>query len=112
MANTPGASCKILHSGCRVLHYAGHANDKALAFESRRETEGEIAEPLAFSIVSVDLDQAAVHFADLFCDALINNSGMFTVREAFETAFKTVGANHLNQLKKGGQFLLLPKGEL
>lgn len=38
---------KILNSGCQMLHYAGHANDNFLAFESSVETECGVTEPLA-----------------------------------------------------------------
>lgn len=37
---------KILNSGCQVLHYAGHANDNCLAFESSRKTECGVVEEL------------------------------------------------------------------
>lgn len=37
---------RILNYGCQVLHYAGHADDNFLAFESSVETECGVAEPL------------------------------------------------------------------
>eukprot|EP00903_Cladosiphon_okamuranus_P020622 g18932.t1 len=122
---------KVLNSWCQMLHYPDHANGKVLEFESSRETECGVAEPLGTvpmknigdalveagvpHVVAVKkgqsvFDQAAVQFADLFYDALINNSGMFTVREAFDTALKSVDTSHLIQPKeKGDRFLLLPK---
>eukprot|EP00752_Nemacystus_decipiens_P002487 g2338.t2 len=143
---------KILNSGCQMLHYAGHANDNCLAFESCVETECGVAEPLGVAplksmfqagategvitrlvfvgsccsensgnafveagvphVVAVRKgqsvsDRAALQFSDLFYDALIN---MFTVREAFETALRTVDASKFNLPKeKGDHFLLLPR---
>lgn len=37
---------RMLNSRCQVLHYAGHANDNFLAFESSVPTECGVVEPL------------------------------------------------------------------
>eukprot|EP00903_Cladosiphon_okamuranus_P015149 g14007.t2 len=143
---------RIRNDGCQVFHYAGHADDNYLAFESSVETECGVAEPLevghlksifevggvktklvfissccsedsgkAFVAAGVPhvvavkngqsiQDQAALQFSILFYEALINDGGRYTVREAFEAALRTVDASPFNVPKNpGDHFLLLPK---
>ncbi|CAN0154905.1 unnamed protein product [Hapterophycus canaliculatus] len=57
-------------------------------------------------------DQAARHFSELFYDALIEDGGTYTLREAFDNACNTVNTTHSDeQACEGNHFLLLPKGK-
>lgn len=45
-----------------------------------------------------------------FYDALMNEHGRYTVRQAFDIAFNTVNADNPNTPPQGDHFLLLPPG--
>ncbi|CAM9791615.1 unnamed protein product, partial [Ectocarpus fasciculatus] len=57
-------------------------------------------------------DEEARHFSAVFYDALFENGGRYTVKQAFDIALNFVNATHSGAPKHhpGGQFLLLPKG--
>ncbi|CAM9741858.1 unnamed protein product, partial [Ectocarpus sp. 12 AP-2014] len=152
VANTMNLT-RLLHSGCLMLHYAGHGNDEYLAFESTTEWKCGIMEPLKMEylknlfrvggIVKTQLvfisscsseasgnvfvaagvphvvavkhnagvtDEAARVFATVFYDALFQNGGRSTVKQAFEMALNCVNATHLGAPKyEEDLFLLLPR---
>ncbi|CBJ30255.1 SH2 domain containing protein [Ectocarpus siliculosus] len=144
---------RLLHSGCLLLHYAGHGNDEYLAFESTTEWKCGIMEPLKVKylknlfrvdgIVKTQLvfisscsseasgnvfvaagvphvvavkhnagvtDGAAREFANVFYNALFENGGRSTVKQAFDMALNCVNATHLGAPKhEEDLFLLLPR---
>ncbi|CAM9461294.1 unnamed protein product [Ectocarpus sp. 13 AM-2016] len=154
VANTMNLT-RLLHSGCLMLHYAGHGNDEYLAFESTTEWMCGIMEPLKMEylknlfrvggIVKTQLvfisscsseasgnvfvaagvphvvavkhnalltDGTARKFATVFYDALFENGGRSTVKQAFDMALNCVNATHLGAPKyEEDLFLLLPRGK-
>ncbi|CAN0532236.1 unnamed protein product, partial [Ectocarpus sp. 12 AP-2014] len=58
-------------------------------------------------------DEEARHFSTVFYDALFENGGRYTVKQAFDIALNFVNATHSSAPNKhaGGHFLLLPKGK-
>ncbi|CAM9707476.1 unnamed protein product, partial [Ectocarpus sp. 12 AP-2014] len=154
VANTINLT-RLLHSGCRMLHFAGQGNDKYLAFESGCDWNCGIMEPLEVTslknlfqagglrtelvfisscssemsgracveagvphVVAVKhqanvTDEEARHFSTVFYDALFENGGKYTVKQAFDIALNFVNATHSSAPNKhaGGHFLLLPTGK-
>ncbi|CAB1101246.1 unnamed protein product [Ectocarpus sp. CCAP 1310/34] len=154
VANTMNLT-RLLCSGCRMLHFAGQGNDKYLAFESGRDWNCGIMEPLEVAslknlfqaggvrtelvfisscssemsgracveagvphVVAVKheanvTDEEALHFSTVFYDALLENGGRYTVKQAFDIALNFVNATHSSAPNRhaGGHFVLLPKGK-
>ncbi|CAN0222368.1 unnamed protein product, partial [Scytosiphon promiscuus] len=72
--------------------------------------EAGVPHVIAVKEVKSISDQAARHFSELFYDALIQDGGKFTVKQAFDIACNTVNTTDSRGPPcEGNHFLLLPK---